>query len=155
MKITYRVKKEDCKFICLKSFLWDGKEVKPGEEITIKDPPDQDGMVQRGAAWPVDLVDGLIYISLTTFTLPGAKEKFETKAMSLVSPLLKKVRCIFTSSGIVAWFICTSSRESSPSTFLPECIARSCLASKAHRRNTLNPKLRQTGMSSVQPLSPF
>ena len=84
MKIIQRAKKDSYRFIALKTFLWEGREIKIGEEIEIKDSIDQTAMVQRGTVRPSDLMDGLIYIALKPFFLPGQVEKFETKAMALI-----------------------------------------------------------------------
>jgi hypothetical protein len=85
MKIISRAKKDSYRFIALKQFLWDGRTVKVGEEVTIKEAVDQLGLTQRHMVKPIDLVDGLIYITLRPFNLPGQVKKFETKAMELVS----------------------------------------------------------------------
>jgi hypothetical protein len=85
MKIISRTKKNVYEFIVLKSFISNGKPTTPGDKIEIPLHPDQLDMVHRGLVRPVDLVDGLIYVALKPFTLPGNKEKFETKKLELVS----------------------------------------------------------------------
>lgn len=85
MRIVSRTKKESHRFVVLKGFVWEGRTVQVGEEIEIKEQPDQDGMVKRGLVRPVDLVDGLIYVALRPFHLPGKTLKFEAKALELVS----------------------------------------------------------------------
>ena len=86
MKILQRAKKElHYKFLVVKSVVWDGKIVQPGDEIEIQIQAEADGMVQNGRVRPVDLIDGLTYVALRAFTLPGQSAKFETKKLELVS----------------------------------------------------------------------
>lgn len=85
MKIIQRAKKDPCKFIVLKSFMWNEKPTIPGDEIEIPPQANQEDMTKGGLVRPADLKDGLIYITLKPFTLPGNEKKFETKALELVS----------------------------------------------------------------------
>jgi hypothetical protein len=85
MKIIQRAKKNHYKFIVLKPFMWNLKPTLPGDEIEIPLQGDQEGMTKQGMIRPSDLVDGLIYVALKPFILPGNEKKFETKAMELVS----------------------------------------------------------------------
>jgi len=85
VKILQRAKRDSYKFVVLRTFMWSGKPTIPGDEIEISIQAEQDGMVQRGQVRPADLVDGLVYVALRSFCLPGKVTKFETKAMELIA----------------------------------------------------------------------
>ncbi len=85
MKILKRAKSAPHKFIVKKAFLVFGKRIEPAEEIEVKNEDDALGYVKRGLIVPADLPDPGTYIVLMPFFLPGSRQKYEAKAMELVS----------------------------------------------------------------------
>ncbi len=84
MEIIKRSVQGPHKFKVLKPFGWKaGKAVEPGEIVEM-DQLEADQYVQIGRVIPVDLPDVGTYITLTSFSLPGKNEKFETKKFERV-----------------------------------------------------------------------
>jgi hypothetical protein len=76
---------ESQKFKVLRPFYWNGKTLKLGDVIEIKEQFEADGMVQRKMVAPADVPKTGIYIVLwPSLTLPGLKQKFEAKRLELV-----------------------------------------------------------------------
>jgi len=83
MKILKRAK-TDFRFRVVRPFIKGGRGLEAGEECELSE-PDQTECVANGRAVPLDLPPVGVYITLKPFFVPGNIEKFEAKAMELVS----------------------------------------------------------------------
>lgn len=78
MEIIKRFRLGEVEFLVIKSFLRQGEPTKIGDRIALKDPT-ASREFQRGRVEPLDVPPVGVYIAISGFVLPGAKEKFECK----------------------------------------------------------------------------
>jgi hypothetical protein len=85
MKIIERAPQGHYLFRVLRPFFYAETVQEIGNEIEVREPADQTGLVKRGLAWPCDLPDTANYVTVQAIVLPGKEKRFEAKKGELVT----------------------------------------------------------------------